>query len=157
MYHLFAFELLNQKYKTWKICPDWALYVKHLFEGTLFRFDSHSYFLGSCKQAKASFSSSCPPPASFLSKLVWGLIALSGEVAELSTVTNMLNGRIQTVLPWLMLPVQLEAFCVTLCLNNSMVHFSTRILCKKMVNRKDVISHLFCLHCQGLVVHHNSV
>lgn len=42
-------------------------------------------------------------------------------------------------------------FCVILCLD--MVHFSLRILCNKILNGKDVVSHLFCLHCQGQVVH----
>lgn len=132
--------------------------VEHLFERALFRFDSHSYFLGYCKWAKASYSSSCPLSASFFSKLVWGLIALSREAAELSTVTNMLRWQDPNcgflgsccLLSW-------RLFCVTLCLNNSMAHFSTRILCNKMVNRKDVVSHLSCLHCQEPVVHHNSV
>lgn len=58
---------------------------------------------------------------------------------------------------WLMLPPQVEAFYVTLCFNNSIAHFSTRILHDKIINRKVVVSHRFCLHCQVLVVRHNSV
>lgn len=77
-------------------------------------------------------------------------MALSRDAAELITVANVLRWQDPNYGSMAHIAHSV-GFCVILCLD--MAHFSLSILCNKILNGKDVVSHLFCLHCQGQVIH----